>query len=153
MDEAIIAHMRREHRLMIGEATAEKIKKAIGAARPPRQPPELVLGVKGRDAARGVPTEVLITQAEIAGALAEPVAQIIAAVRAALDSLPPELAADLSDTGILLTGGGALLRELDQEICDHTGLPVRVADDPLTSVALGCGMVLEHPQWMRELLQ
>jgi rod shape-determining protein MreB len=134
MDEAIVGYLRREHRLMIGEATAEQIKKVIGAARPPQK-------------------EVSITQAEIAEALAEPVAQIIAAVRAALEAAPPELAGDIADTGIMLTGGGALLRGLDQEIRDHTGLPVSVAHDPLACVALGCGMVLEHPRWMEDVLQ
>jgi rod shape-determining protein MreB len=153
MDEAIVGYLRREHRLMIGEATAEQIKKVIGAARPPQKPPGLMLGVKGRDLARGVPTEVSITQAEIADAVAEPVAQIIAAVRAALEAAPPELAADIADTGIMLTGGGALLRGLDQEIRDHTGLPVCLAHDPLACVALGCGMVLEHPRWMEDVLQ
>jgi rod shape-determining protein MreB len=153
MDEAIIGYLRRKHRLMIGEATAEKIKMAIGAARPPQTPPGLVLSVRGRDAARGVPTEVCITQAEIADAVAEPVAQIIDAVRAALEAAPPELAGDIADTGIMLTGGGALLRGLDQEIRDQTGVPVIVANDPLTCVALGCGMVLEHPRWMEEVLQ
>jgi rod shape-determining protein MreB len=153
MDEAIIGYMRRKHRLMIGESTAEQIKMAIGAARPPQNPPGLVLSVRGRDAARGVPTEVCITQAEIADAVAEPVAQIIDAVRAALEASPPELAADIADTGIMLTGGGALLRGLDQEIRDHTGVPVIVANDPLTCVAMGCGMVLEHPRWMEEVLR
>jgi rod shape-determining protein MreB and related proteins len=153
MDEAIVSYLRREHGLMIGEATAEQIKKAIGAARPPQKPPGLVLGVKGRDVGRGVPTEVRITQAEIADALAEPVAQIIVAVRAALEAAPPELAADIADTGIMLTGGGALLRGLDLEIRDHTGLPVSVAHDPLACVALGCGMVLEHPRWLEAVLQ
>ena len=153
MDEAIISYLRRQHRLMIGEGTAEKIKMAIGAARPPQSPPGLELCVRGRDAARGVPAEVRITQEEIAGAVAEPVAQIIAAVSAALEATPPELAADIADSGIMLTGGGALLRGLDQEIRDHTGVPVIVANDPLACVALGCGMMLEHARWMEELLQ
>ena len=153
MDEAIIGYLRRAHRLMIGESTAEQIKKMIGAARAPQKPPGLVLAVKGRDVARGAPTEVRITQAEIADAVAEPVAQIIAAVRAALEATPPELAADIADSGVMLTGGGALLRGLDEEIRDHTGLPVSVARDPLACVALGCGMVLEHPRWMEEVLQ
>jgi rod shape-determining protein MreB len=153
MDEAIVGYLRREHRLMIGEATAEQIKKMIGAARPPLEPPGLAIGVRGRDLARGIPAEVQVTQAEIADAVAEPVAQIIAAVRAALEAVPPELAADIADSGIMLTGGGALLRGLDLEIRDHTGLPVSVPNDPLTCVALGCGMVLEHPRWMEEVLQ
>jgi rod shape-determining protein MreB len=153
MDEAIISYLRRQHRLMVGESTAEQIKIAIGAARPPPTSPGLLLSVKGRDAARGVPTEVCVTQAEIAGALAEPVAQIIDAVRTALEACPPELAADIADSGIMLTGGGALLRGLDQEIRDHTGVPVIVANDPLACVALGCGMVLEHPRWLEEVLR
>jgi rod shape-determining protein MreB len=149
MDEAIVSHMRRQHNLLIGEMTAERIKKEIGAARTPANGVGLAIAVRGRDVVRGVPSEVQVSEIEVSEAVAEPVAQIIEAVRAALEATPPELAADIADTGIMLTGGGALLRGLDLEIRDHTGLPVTVAHDPLACVALGCGMVLEHPKWMK----
>ena len=96
--------------------------------------------------------EVRISERQAAEALAEPVSQIIDAVKVALEATPPELAADIADKGIMLTGGGALLRGLDAEIRDHTGLPVSVADDPLSCVAIGCGRVLEHPRWMKGVL-
>ena len=100
----------------------------------------------------GVPREIVVSQRAIAESLAEPVSQIVEAVKVALEATPPELAADIADKGIMLTGGGALLRGLDAEIRDHTGLPVTVADDPLSCVALGCGKVLEHPKWMKGVL-
>jgi rod shape-determining protein MreB len=101
---------------------------------------------------QGVPREVRISERQAAEALAEPVSQIVEAVKVALEATPPELAADIADKGIMLTGGGALLRGLDAEIRDHTGLPVSVADDPLSCVAIGCGRVLEHPRWMKGVL-
>jgi rod shape-determining protein MreB len=102
---------------------------------------------------QGVPREVRINEKQAAIAVSEPVSQIIEAVKVALEATPPELAADIADKGIMLTGGGALLRGLDIEIRDATGLPVTVADDPLSCVALGCGKVLEHPKWMKGLLE
>jgi rod shape-determining protein MreB and related proteins len=145
MDEAIISYMRRNHNLLIGETTAERIKKEIGTARAPSDSEGLAIEVKGRDLMQGVPREVRIS--------AEPVGQIVEAVKVALEATPPELASDIADKGIMLTGGGALLRGLDVEIRDHTGLPVTVADDPLSCVALGCGKVLEHPKWMKGVLE
>src|SRR5512146_2547051 len=153
MDEAIISYMRRNHNLLIGETTAERIKKEIGTARAPADGDGLAIEVKGRDLMQGVPREVRISEKQAADALAEPVAQIVEAVKVALEATPPELASDIADKGIMLTGGGALLRGLDAEIRDHTGLPVTVADDPLSCVALGCGKVLEHPKWMKGVLE
>jgi rod shape-determining protein MreB len=153
MDEAIISYMRRHHNLLIGETTAERIKKEIGTARAPADGEGLSIDVKGRDLMQGVPREVRISEKQAADALAEPVSQIVEAVKVALEATPPELASDVADKGIMLTGGGALLRGLDAEIRDHTGLPVTVADDPLSCVALGCGKVLEHPRWMKGVLE
>jgi rod shape-determining protein MreB len=153
MDEAIISYMRRHHNLLVGETTAERIKKEIGTARPPEDGVGISIDVKGRDLMQGVPREVRVSEKQAADAVAEPAAQIIEAVKVALEATPPELAADIADKGIMMTGGGALLRGLDLEIADATGLPVTVADDPLTCVALGVGKVLEHPQWMKGLLE
>jgi len=153
MDEAIISYMRRHHNLLIGETTAERIKKEIGSARQPEDGVGLSIDVKGRDLMQGVPREVRVTEKQACDAIAEPVSQIIEAVKVALEATPPELAADIADKGIMLTGGGALLRGLDLEIRDHSGLPVVVAEEALNCVALGCGKVLEHPQWMKGLLE
>jgi rod shape-determining protein MreB len=153
MDDSIISYMRRNHNLLIGETTAERIKKEIGTARTPEDGHGLSIDVKGRDLMQGVPREVRISEKQAADAVAEPVAQIVEAVKVALEATPPELAADIADKGIMLTGGGALLRGLDLEIRDHTGLPVTVADDPLSCVALGCGKVLEHPKWTKGVLE
>jgi len=153
MDEAIIAYMRRHHNLLIGETTAERIKKEIGTARPPEDGIGLTIDVKGRDLMQGVPRELTMNEKQAADALAEPVTQIVEAVKVALEATPPELAADIADKGIMLTGGGALLRGLDLVIRDHTGLPVTVAEDPLSCVALGCGRVLEQPRLMKGLLE
>src|SRR5271155_2781553 len=153
MDEAIIAYIRRNHNLLVGESSAERIKKEIGTARSPADGEGLAIEVKGRDLMQGVPREVRISEKQASDALAEPVRQIVEAVMVALEATPPELAADIADKGIMLTGGGALLRGLDLEIRDHTGLPVTVADDPLSCVALGCGKVLEHPKWVKGILE
>ncbi len=153
MDEAIISYMRRHHNLLIGETTAERIKKEIGAARAPIDGDGICIEVKGRELVQGVPYQVQVTERQIAEALAEPVSQIAEAVKLALEATPPELASDIADKGVMLTGGGALLRGLDAEIRDHTGLPVTVADDPLSCVALGCGRVLEHPKWLQGVLE
>ncbi|WP_304218920.1 rod shape-determining protein [Phenylobacterium aquaticum] len=153
MDEAIISYMRRNHNLLVGETTAERIKKEIGTARAPADGEGLSIEVKGRDLMQGVPREVRISEKQASDSLSEPVGQIVEAVKMALEATPPELASDIADKGIMLTGGGALLRGLDAEIRDHTGLPVTVADDPLSCVALGCGKVLEHPKWMKGVLE
>ncbi len=152
MDEAIINYIRRSENLLIGETSAERIKQEIGTAVAPQEGEGMVLEVKGRDLMQGVPREVEVTERMIAEALSEPVEHIVEAVKIALESTPPELAADIVDKGIMLTGGGALLRNLDEAIRDRTGLPVAIADDPLTCVVLGCGKVLENPRQMRGLL-
>ena len=143
MDDAIMSYVRRTHNLQIGEATAERIKKEIGIARVPLDGRGLVIGVKGLHVEKGVPREIELTQGEIARALAEPVARIAHSVREALEHTEPEIAADIIDAGITMTGGGSLLREIDAVLADETGLPVRVADNPLQCVALGAGTTLE----------
>ena len=152
MDEAIIAYIRRMYNLLIGEASAERIKKEVGSAMVPPDGNSVNIQIKGRDLMHGVPKEVRIGQSQVAESLAEPVGQIVEAVKVALEATPPELAADIVDTGIVLTGGGALLANLDQVLRDETGLPVSVADDPLSCVALGTGTALEHPKMMRSVL-
>ena len=133
------------------KVNGEEIKLRIGSAFPLGK--ETTMEVKGRDLMQGVPREVRISEKQASDALSEPVGQIVDAVKMALEATPPELASDIADKGIMLTGGGALLRGLDAEIRDHTGLPVTVADDPLSCVALGCGKVLEHPKWMKGVLE
>ena len=145
MDEAIVSYIRRNHNLLIGDATAERIKQEAGIAKPPPDGVGRLLHIKGRDLVNGVPKEIQINQAQIAEALSEPVAAIVEGVRQALENTAPELAADIVDQGIVLTGGGALLQGLDEVLRDETGLPVTVADDPLTCVALGTGRALEDP--------
>ena len=152
MDESIIAYIRRNHNLLIGESSAERIKKEIGAACPPEDGEGLSMQVKGRDLMNGVPKELVITERQIAESLAEPVGAIVEAVKVALEQTPPELAADIVDKGIVLTGGGALLRNLDHVLRYATGLPVTVADDPLSCVALGTGRALEEMKTLRNVL-
>jgi rod shape-determining protein MreB len=144
MDEAITAAVRRNHNLLIGEATAERVKKELGAARMPAKGGAGSALIRGRNIARGIPAEVEITQAELVEALAEPVGQIVQVVRIALESTPPEIAADMVDLGITMTGGGSLLTEIASVLADATGLSVTVADDPLNCVALGAGRALEE---------
>jgi rod shape-determining protein MreB len=153
MDEAIIAYIRRHHNLLIGEASAERIKKEIGSAcPPPNGATGKTMEIKGRDLMNGVPKEITIGQRQIADSLAEPVGAIVEAVKVALEATPPELAADIVDKGIVLTGGGALLQGLDQVLREDTGLPVSIADEPLSCVALGTGKALEHMKTMRNIL-
>ena len=152
MDEAIMSYVRRTHNLHIGEATAERVKKEVGMARPPVDGRGATVSVKGLHVEKGVPKEIVLTQAEIAMALAEPVAQIVQAVRVALENTQPEIAADIIDAGITLTGGGSLLRDIDKVIADETGLPVVVADNPLHCVALGAGQVLEEAVYRGALM-
>ncbi|HVJ70253.1 MAG TPA: rod shape-determining protein [Sphingomicrobium sp.] len=144
MDDAIMSYVRRTHNLQIGEATAERVKKQIGSARVPADGHGMTMGVKGLHVERGVPREIELTQAEIARALSEPVGRIVHAVREALEHTAPEIAADIIDDGITLTGGGSLLRDIDAVLADETGLPVRVADNPMQCVALGAGRTLEE---------
>jgi rod shape-determining protein MreB len=152
MDEAIIAYTRRHQNLLIGESTAERIKKEIGSAAAPLEGSGITIEIKGRDLLNGVPKEITITQRQIAEALTEPVSAIVEAVKVALEQTPPELAADIVDKGIVLTGGGSLLANLDQVLRDETGLPVSIADDALSCVALGTGRTLENARNMRHML-
>jgi rod shape-determining protein MreB and related proteins len=152
MDEAIIAYIRRNHNLLVGEASAERIKKQIGSACPPEDGNGLQLEIKGRDLMNGVPKELIVNQRQIAEALAEPVGAIIEAVKMALEHTAPELAADIVDKGIVLTGGGALLGNLDLVLRHATGLPVSIADEPLSCVALGTGRALEDMKTLRHVL-
>ncbi|MHA1550161.1 MAG: rod shape-determining protein [Alphaproteobacteria bacterium] len=149
MDAAIINYIRRKHNLLIGDSTAENIKKEIGCAVSPRDKAhERSFEIKGRSLTNGVPMEISVSESEIAEALSEPVNQIIEAVKSALEQTAPEVAADIVDRGIVLTGGGALLRRLDAAIRQSTGLPVFVSEDPLTCVVRGTGMAMEK---MKEL--
>jgi len=152
MDEAIINYIRRYHNLLIGESTAERIKKEIGSASPPEDGEGRVTEIKGRDLMYGVPKEIIMTERQVAESLAEPVSAILEAVKVALENTAPELAADIVDKGIVLTGGGALLRNLDLVLRHATGLPVSVGEDPLSCVALGTGRALEEMRTLKNLL-
>ncbi len=152
MDEAIVNYLRNEQRILIGDMSAERIKKEIGTARRPASGKGMEYTVRGRGTTDGVPTEVTVTEAMVADALADPVREIIDAVKLALETLPPELAADIVDRGIVLTGGGALLRNLDVEIREKARLPVMIAEEPLTCVARGCGKVLDNFAKMKNVL-
>ena len=142
MDEAIINYIRRNYGMLIGETTAEHIKKEIGSAFPGSEVREKE--VKGRNLAEGIPRSFTISSNEILEALNEPLNQIVSAVKSALEQTPPELAADIAEKGMVLTGGCALLRDIDRLLMEETGLPVIVAEDPLTSVVRGCGKALER---------
>jgi rod shape-determining protein MreB len=152
MDEAIIAHIRRNHNLLIGESSAERIKELIGSACPPEDGDGRTMEIRGRDLMNGVPRELVISERQVAEALAEPVGAIIEAVKGALEQTAPELAADIVDKGIVLTGGGALLNNMDHVLRHSTGLPVSIADDPLSCVALGTGRALEDMKRMKNVL-
>jgi rod shape-determining protein MreB len=149
MDERIIEHCKRKHNLLIGERMAEAVKIQIGSAFPLAN--EMRMEVRGRDLVRGVPSAVAITDAEVREALAPCVTAIMNVIRAALERTPPELSADISDHGLVLTGGGALLKNLDARIRKETGLPVSVADDPLTSVVMGAGKMLDDFSVLRRV--
>jgi rod shape-determining protein MreB len=144
MDEAIISYIRRNHNLLIGESTAEKIKKQIGVAYVDPSLEARTMEIKGRDLINGIPREIILSEKQIAESLVEPVSQIVQAVRVALECTPPELSSDIVDTGIVMTGGGALLKGLDYVLSEATQLPVFVADQALSCVALGTGRVLEE---------
>jgi rod shape-determining protein MreB len=148
-DDAIITHLKKAYNLMIGERTAEEIKIRIGSAYPLEE--ETTLDVKGRDILAGLPKTVTLTSEEIREALSEPLSTILEAVRIALERTPPELSADLIDRGLILAGGGALLRGLDKLISEETGLPVHIADDPLTAIALGTGRYLSDFNLLKRL--
>jgi rod shape-determining protein MreB len=143
-DEAIIEYMRSTHKLAIGETTAERMKKEIGTACPPDDGEGDTMHVKGRDLISGLPKEIVISQRQIAEALAEPVATIIDTIKRALEQTPAELAADIVERGIMLTGGGSLLGNLDKVLRRSTSLPVSIAEDPLLCVVLGTGRALEQ---------
>ncbi len=152
MNEAIIAYIRRNHNLLVGEGSAERIKEEIGSACPPEDGEGRTLDIKGRDLMNGVPKELVISEREIAESLAEPVSAIIEAVKVALEHTEPELAADIVDKGIVLTGGGALLSRMDYVLRQATGLAVSIADGPLNCVVLGTGRALEEMKRMRHVL-
>jgi rod shape-determining protein MreB len=149
MDEAIIQYIKRKYNLLIGERTAEEVKMKLGSAFPLDE--ELTMELKGRDLVEGVPKTIVVSDEEIREALAETVATIIEAVRVALEQTPPELSADIVDRGIVLTGGGALLKNLDKRLREETGLPVSIADDPLTSVVMGTGKMLTDFDLLRRV--
>jgi len=149
MDEAIVQYLRRNYNLMVGERTAENIKIQIGAAVPLKEP--LTMEVKGRDMVAGLPKTLTINSEEIREALSEPISTIVEAVRISLERCPPELSADLVDRGIMMAGGGALLRGLNKLISKETGLPVHIAEDPLSAVAIGTGKALDQIRFLREV--
>lgn len=142
IDDAIAAWLKARHNLLIGERTAEEIKIAVGAAAAPKEP--LTTEVRGRDLVSGLPRNLKVSSADVTEAIQDPLAAIVGAVRDVLEQTPPELAADIYDRGIVLTGGGALLRGMDRYLSMHTGVPALVADDPQTCVVRGTGLALEH---------
>ena len=152
MDQAIIAYIRRTHNLLVGERSAERIKESIGSACPPEEGEGRTMEIKGRDLLHGVPKELIISERQIAESLAEPISQIIEAVKSALEHTAPELAADIVDKGIVLTGGGALLTNMDYVLRYATGLPVSIAEDALSCVAMGTGRALEEMKKLRHVL-
>jgi rod shape-determining protein MreB and related proteins len=150
MDEAIIQYMRKACNLLIGERTAQQIKYEVGSAAPLERP--LMMQVKGRHVMEGVPRTVTVCDQEVREALAEPLRQIVQAVRDSLERIPPELCGDIYDRGVVLTGGGAMLRNLDKRLRDETGLPVLVAENPLTSVVLGAGKILSDLPLLKKVM-
>ncbi len=149
MDEAIIQYIKRKHNLLIGERTAERVKIELGSAA--ELPDTITAEVKGRNLIEGIPKTVIVTDEEIREALADSIVAIVNAVRVALERTPPELSADISDSGIILTGGGALLQKMDYRFSQETGLPVYVAENPLSSVAIGTGKMLEDIELLRRI--
>ena len=149
MDDAIMSYLKRKYNLLIGERTAEQIKIQLGSAYPLDKP--LTMEIKGRNLIEGVPKTVTIEDSEIREALSECIATILNAIRVALERTPPELSADISDRGIVLTGGGALIKNLNVRIREETGLPVSIADDPLASVVLGTGKMLTDFKLLRRI--
>ena len=152
MDAAIISYIRRNHNLLVGESSAERIKKEIGSASAPDAGEGRTIEIKGRDLMNGVPKEIIITERQVAESLSEPVSQIVEAVKVALEHTAPELAADIVDKGIVLTGGGAMLSNLDQVLRNATGLPVSIAENPLACVVKGTGRALEEMSRLRSIL-
>jgi len=152
MDEAIIGYLRRNHNLLVGEASAARVKEEIGSACPPENGEGQIMDIKGRDLMNGVPKELIISERQVAESLTEPIGAIIETVKVALEHTAPELAADIVDKGIVLTGGGALLGNLDFVLRHATGLPVSLADDPMTCVVLGTGRALEEMRRLKDVL-
>jgi rod shape-determining protein MreB len=152
MDESIINYLRRHHNLLVGESTAERIKTSIGTARTPDDGRGSSMMIRGRDILNGIPKEIEITQLHLSEALSEPVQQICEAVMTALETTPPDLAADIVDRGVMLTGGGALLGDLDLALRERTGLAVSIADQSLNCVALGTGKALEFEKQLRHAI-
>jgi rod shape-determining protein MreB len=149
MDEDIVQYFKRKYNLLVGERTAEKIKINIGSAFPLEK--DLTMDIKGRDLAEGIPKILVISDEEIREALSETIFKIIEAVRMTLEQTPPELSADIMDKGIVLTGGGSLLQNLDKRLREETGLPVSMADEPLASVVLGTGKMLSDFNLLRKI--
>ena len=149
LDDAIVQHLKKAYNLMIGERTAEEIKIKVGSAYPLEE--ELTMEVKGRDLVAGLPKVITVTSQEVREALAEPIAAIVEATRITLERTPPELSADLIERGIILAGGGSLLRGIDKLLAQETGLPVHVAEDPRTAVALGTGKVLSEIKYLKRV--
>jgi len=150
MDEAIIQYARKAYNLLIGERTAEDAKIKVGSAYPQRE--EQSIEIRGRDLVSGLPRTVRMSGTEIREAMAEPIAAIVEAVKMTLERTPPELAADIVDRGIIMAGGGSLLRGLDRLLGEETGMPVMVTDDPLSSVVLGTGRALEEIETLKKVL-
>jgi rod shape-determining protein MreB len=149
MDLAIVEHIKKTYNLMIGERTAEELKIRIGSAYPLDE--ELTMEVKGRDLVAGLPKMVVISSSEVREALQEPIRTIVDTTKITLERTPPELSADLIERGIVLAGGGSLLRGLDRLLAEETGLPIHVADDPMTAVALGTGKVLDEIRYLKRV--
>jgi rod shape-determining protein MreB len=149
LDEGVLSYFKRKYNLLIGERTAERIKWEIGSAHPQRE--RLTMTIKGRDLIEGIPKELTVSDEEVREAMTEPIGIIVEAVRMALERTPPELSADIMDNGIVLSGGGALLRGFDERIRHETGLPVVQAEDPLACVVLGTGKVLENIELLRKV--
>ncbi|MCK4464053.1 MAG: rod shape-determining protein [Candidatus Omnitrophica bacterium] len=150
MDEAIVNYLKKTYNLMVGERTSEEIKIKIGSAYPLDE--EMTMEVRGRDLVAGLPKMITVSSEEIRESLAEPIAQIVEAVRITLERTPPELSADLIERGLVLAGGGSLLKGMDKLISEETGLPVHLAEDPLTAVALGTGKVLSEVKYLKKIL-
>ena len=153
MDEAIIGYLRRHHNLLIGLQSAERLKKQIGTAYPPEEGDGEKMEVKGRDLVNGIPKELVLTQRDVCDAISEPVGSIVDAVKRALENCAPELAADIVDRGIILTGGGSLMAGIDTVLRKATGLPVTVAEEALLCVVLGTGKVLENRKILQDVLR
>jgi len=152
MDEAIIGYIRRNYNLLVGEGSAARVKEEIGSACPPEDGDGATMEIKGRDLMNGVPKELVISERQVAESLADPVGAIIETVKVALEHTAPELAADIVDKGIVLTGGGALLGNMDEALRQATGLPVSLADDPLSCVVMGTGRALEEMKRLKDVL-